>query len=70
MVIAILAILKSGAAYLPLDPAYPRDRLDFMRADADAEGRGPVPVQSLLPGETAPLSERLSSKCLSMPGPG
>jgi amino acid adenylation domain-containing protein len=35
MVCAMLAILKAGAAYLPLDPAYPRERLAFMIADAD-----------------------------------
>ncbi|MFD8530672.1 amino acid adenylation domain-containing protein, partial [Streptosporangium canum] len=34
MVVAFLAILKSGAAYLPLDPDYPRDRLAVMLADA------------------------------------
>jgi amino acid adenylation domain-containing protein/non-ribosomal peptide synthase protein (TIGR01720 family) len=33
-VIALLAILKAGAAYLPLDPDYPADRLQFMLADA------------------------------------
>jgi nonribosomal peptide synthetase DhbF len=30
----LLAIVKSGAAYLPLDPDYPADRLAFMLADA------------------------------------
>ncbi|HEX8620257.1 MAG TPA: amino acid adenylation domain-containing protein, partial [Thermoanaerobaculia bacterium] len=34
MVIAILATLKAGAAYLPLDPSYPAERLAFMRADS------------------------------------
>jgi len=34
MVVALLAVLKSGAAYLPLDPAYPSQRLDFMVQDA------------------------------------
>ena len=34
MVIGLLAILKAGAAYLPLDPAYPAGRLAFMLADA------------------------------------
>jgi polyketide synthase PksJ len=34
MVVAILAAWKSGAAYLPLDPAYPGARLEHMLADA------------------------------------
>ena len=34
MVVALLAIHKAGAAYVPLDPAYPPDRLAFMCADA------------------------------------
>ena len=33
-VVALLAILKAGAAYVPLDPAYPRDRLQFMLSDS------------------------------------
>ena len=36
MVVGILGILKAGAAYLPLDPAYPADRLTFMMKDACA----------------------------------
>ncbi|MFF5965051.1 amino acid adenylation domain-containing protein [Streptomyces collinus] len=34
LVVAVLAVLKSGAAYLPLDPAYPADRLAYIVADA------------------------------------
>ena len=34
MVVGLLAILKAGAAYLPLDPEYPNDRLTFMLSDA------------------------------------
>ena len=34
VVIGILGILKSGAAYLPLDPLYPAERVGFMLADA------------------------------------
>jgi amino acid adenylation domain-containing protein/non-ribosomal peptide synthase protein (TIGR01720 family) len=34
LVVGILGILKAGAAYVPLDPTYPRERLDFMVADS------------------------------------
>ena len=36
MVTAVLAVLKAGGAYLPLDPAYPRERIRFMLQDAAA----------------------------------
>ncbi|MGL3105061.1 MupA/Atu3671 family FMN-dependent luciferase-like monooxygenase [Bradyrhizobium sp. BR 1432] len=35
-VVALLGILKAGAAYLPLDPEYPSDRLSFMISDSGA----------------------------------
>ncbi len=35
-VVALLGLLKAGCVYLPLDPAYPQDRLEAMIADAGA----------------------------------
>jgi amino acid adenylation domain-containing protein len=34
MVVALLAVLKAGAGYLPLDPGYPAERLRFMVTDS------------------------------------
>jgi amino acid adenylation domain-containing protein len=36
MIIAMLGVLKAGAAYVPLDPAHPRERLAFMLRDSGA----------------------------------
>ncbi|NEW06374.1 amino acid adenylation domain-containing protein [Paenibacillus sp. SYP-B3998] len=35
MVVGLLAVLKAGAAYLPLDPDYPVDRMAYMLEDAE-----------------------------------
>ncbi len=34
MVVALLGVLKAGGGYVPLDPAFPRERLEFMVADS------------------------------------
>jgi natural product biosynthesis luciferase-like monooxygenase protein/amino acid adenylation domain-containing protein len=36
LVVTLLAVLKTGGAYLPLDPAYPAERLALMLADSQA----------------------------------
>ena len=37
MVIASMGVLKAGCAYQPLDPTYPKERLNFMMQDASAK---------------------------------
>ncbi|MDG4786446.1 amino acid adenylation domain-containing protein [Micromonospora sp. WMMD1102] len=53
LVPTLLGVLKSGAAYLPLDPAQPVDRLGFMVGDA---GASVVVTQSSLAGTVAGFS--------------
>ncbi|MEP7251818.1 MAG: amino acid adenylation domain-containing protein [Ginsengibacter sp.] len=36
MIVAILGILKAGAAYVPIDPEYPQDRINYMLEDTAA----------------------------------
>ncbi|MEL6929581.1 MAG: amino acid adenylation domain-containing protein, partial [Cyanobacteria bacterium J06600_6] len=35
LIISLLAVLKTGAAYVPLDPSYPRSRIDYIINDAN-----------------------------------
>lgn len=37
MIVGLLGILKSGAGYLPLDPDYPTERMEFMLNDAEVQ---------------------------------
>jgi amino acid adenylation domain-containing protein len=37
LVITLLAVLRAGAAYIPFDPEYPRERLQFMHEDSGIE---------------------------------
>ncbi len=37
MIIGIMGILKAGAAYLPIDPRYGRDRIKYMLADSETK---------------------------------
>lgn len=57
MVVALLGVLKAGAAYLPLDPGFPPDRLSFMVADAG--------VRVVLVSDSA-LSDRVDVSSLTL----
>jgi len=35
LVVAVLGVMKAGAAFVPLDPMYPEDRIEFMLEDAE-----------------------------------
>src|SRR5262245_51172583 len=61
MIVSLLAILKTGAAYLPIDPEYPSARVAFMLEDAEPaclitntefEERLPVKPHRLLLNQT------------------
>ncbi|MFD4672028.1 amino acid adenylation domain-containing protein [Lentzea sp. NPDC058450] len=81
LVVAELAVLKAGGAYLPLDPGYPADRLAFMLADTaaplvltSAELRDRIPFGSaeivcldadLLDGPVGPLDVPVSGDDLA-----
>ncbi|MGZ4954747.1 MAG: amino acid adenylation domain-containing protein [Methylobacter sp.] len=48
LIVGLLAVLKAGAAYVPLDPGYPEERLEFMLNDAGIEL---LLIQSALAGK-------------------
>jgi len=54
MVVAALGVLKAGGAYIPMDPAYPSDRLAFMLDDAQA----PVLISSRRLALRFPVGQR------------
>jgi amino acid adenylation domain-containing protein len=76
--VVMLAVLKTGAAYVPLDPSYPAERLEFMRDDAalsllvvqestrEAVPAGGLPVLSV-DGDAAAISAEESEPLAGVP---
>ncbi|MGB8130262.1 MAG: AMP-binding protein, partial [Candidatus Angelobacter sp.] len=65
MVVALLAVLKAGGAYLPLDPDYPEERLQYMVKDSE-------PVIVVTQRNTADLMRRVGkgTRVLELDGEG
>ena len=63
MVLGILAVLKTGAAYLPIDPAFPRGRIEYILRDSgvDCLLAHRDAARALLHGDDA-----LSLKCIAV----
>ncbi|MFD8567241.1 amino acid adenylation domain-containing protein [Streptomyces sp. NPDC059639] len=80
MVVAVLAVLKAGAAYLPLDPGYPAGRLRLMADDAapalvlthaaTAHALGTHPVRTVRLDLARETLAALSGKAAQGPPPG
>ncbi len=73
MMVSLLAVLKTGSAYLPLDPAFPASRLEFMAEDAAISalitssalaGKLSVKTQTVLMDEERSAIDRMPATAL------
>ncbi len=62
MIVGLLAILKAGAGYVPLDPAYPADRLAFTLGDS-------APAAVLVQADTRDVLGELSMPVFDIDAP-
>ncbi|MDW6065026.1 amino acid adenylation domain-containing protein [Streptomyces sp. FXJ1.4098] len=62
LVVALYAIHKAGAAYMPIDPSYPQDRIDFLLEDAQ-------PVLVIDEGTYDSLSTQQVPAAVRLPSP-
>ncbi len=76
LIVAVIAIMKAGGAFLPLDPAYPVQRLELMAADAKPKA---IITAESSPQVNAPAArkvwldkerEQIAGQASSIPAPG
>lgn len=65
LIVALLAVMKCGAAYLPLDPSHPADRTAYMLADSKARLAIVDNRAASLAIETADIEELIASEAQS-----
>ncbi|MEU5711418.1 MULTISPECIES: non-ribosomal peptide synthetase [Streptomyces] len=72
MVVALFAILKTGAAYVPLDPSYPRQRITHTLRDAGVflTVTDSSLAEELPPGETLFVLDRHAGRIAAAPATG
>ena len=66
LIVSLLAVVKAGGAYLPLDPAYPAERLRWMLADSGtrvAISRGALAGEGLAVVRLDLDAEAISARC-------
>ncbi|MEK8104458.1 AMP-binding protein [Micromonospora sp. M12] len=56
LVVAMLAVAKTGAAFVPIDPAYPVDRIGFLLADSAPRSSSVTGDGGVLPATTVPVT--------------
>jgi amino acid adenylation domain-containing protein len=67
LVVGILGILKAGGGYVPVDPSYPAERIDWILTDSQAGVASPVLVTQMGLAASLPAS-RAHVLCLDAPG--
>jgi non-ribosomal peptide synthetase component F len=60
----LLAILKSGSAYVPMDPEYPADRLAIMAGDSKVRSQTMLNPSSAMGLKTQPALSALHEECV------
>ncbi|HGB6073482.1 TPA: amino acid adenylation domain-containing protein, partial [Salmonella enterica subsp. enterica serovar Weltevreden] len=60
MMVAVLAVLKAGAAYVPIDPGYPMERCRFMLEDTQSELI--LTLKSIVNNHSRPVEDNLTQQ--------